>query len=122
MSGRSARARSCPSSSFSTTLEPLRSMSETMTTASPPDAPGQEGRPTPPSRPGRGKRLAVAGLIVAALIALAVAFDGQPVPGAEHYGWLSLLPPLTTLILVFVTREVISSLFLGIVMGGLVIG
>lgn len=64
----------------------------------------------------------VAGLIVAALIALAVTFDGQRVPGAEHYGWLSLLPPLTTLILVFVTREVISSLFLGIVMGGLVIG
>ncbi len=37
-------------------------------------------------------------------------------------GMWSLLPALTTLLLVFVTREVISSLFAGVVMGGLVAG
>src|SRR5690606_39730143 len=35
-------------------------------------------------------------------------------------GFASLLPPLVTLVLVFVTREVVSSLFLGIAVGGLV--
>jgi len=38
-----------------------------------------------------------------------------------HFGFASLLPALTTLILVFVTREVVSSLFAGIAVAGFVV-
>jgi Na+/H+ antiporter NhaC len=38
-----------------------------------------------------------------------------------HYGFTSLLPALTTLVLVFFTRDVVSSLFLGIAVAGFVI-
>lgn len=44
-----------------------------------------------------------------------------PVDEGGHYGFTSLLPALTTLILVFFTRDVVSSLFLGIVVAGFVI-
>ncbi len=44
-----------------------------------------------------------------------------PVEEGGHYGFTSLLPALTTLILVFFTRDVVSSLFLGIVVAGFVI-
>ncbi|HOQ39511.1 MAG TPA: Na+/H+ antiporter NhaC family protein [Fervidobacterium sp.] len=35
----------------------------------------------------------------------------------EHYGWLSLLPPILTVVLALVTKEVIFSLFTGIFIG-----
>ncbi len=45
----------------------------------------------------------------------------QPVEEGGHYGFTSLLPALTTLVLVFFTRDVVSSLFLGILVAGFVI-
>ena len=57
-------------------------------------------------------------------IVLALSFSpALTVPVAEggHYGFLSLLPALTTLILVFFTRDVVSSLFLGILVAGFVL-
>ena len=39
-----------------------------------------------------------------------------------HAGFLSILPAATAITLVFLTREVLSALFLGIFMGGLVVG
>jgi Na+/H+ antiporter NhaC len=45
----------------------------------------------------------------------------RPVSEGGHYGFTSLLPALTTLVLVFLTRDVISSLFLGIAVAGFVI-
>ncbi len=44
-----------------------------------------------------------------------------PVEEGGHYGFTSLLPALTTLVLVFFTRDVVSSLFLGILVAGFVI-
>jgi Na+/H+ antiporter NhaC len=44
-----------------------------------------------------------------------------PVAEGGHYGFSSLLPALVTLILVFFTRDVVSSLFLGIVVAGVVV-
>ncbi len=38
----------------------------------------------------------------------------------EHYGWLGLLPPLITIVLALVTKEVIFSLFTGIFVGYLI--
>jgi Na+/H+ antiporter NhaC len=45
----------------------------------------------------------------------------KPVAEGGHYGFASLLPALVTLVLVFFTRDVVSSLFLGIVVAGVVI-
>jgi Na+/H+ antiporter NhaC len=50
-------------------------------------------------------------------------FAAGELPGeGQHIGIWSLLPALTTLVLVFVTREVVSSLFAGIVVAGVVSG
>ncbi|MFQ3547744.1 MAG: Na+/H+ antiporter NhaC family protein [Termitinemataceae bacterium] len=38
----------------------------------------------------------------------------------EHYGWLGLLPPLLTIVLALITKEVIFSLFTGIFVGYLI--
>lgn len=59
-------------------------------------------------------------------LAILVATTTTPDPSAAiseggHYGFSSLLPALITLILVFFTRDVVSSLFLGIVVAGFVV-
>ncbi|TVP78199.1 MAG: sodium:proton antiporter [Gemmatimonadales bacterium] len=45
----------------------------------------------------------------------------EAVDDGGHFGLASLLPALTTLVLVFFTRDVVSSLFLGIVVAGFVL-
>jgi len=45
----------------------------------------------------------------------------RPVTEGGHFGPTSLLPALTTLVLVFFTRDVVSSLFLGILVAGVVV-
>ncbi len=45
-----------------------------------------------------------------------------PVGTAAHYGWASLVPALSALALAFATREVVSALAFGIVVGGVVVG
>ncbi len=95
-------------------------MSKTMPPTTPPEALGIEGEPAPPPPASRARRLTIAVLVAAAGLAIAYGFGGVRPEGAEHYGFASLLPPLVTLVLVFVTREVVSSLFLGVVVGGLV--
>ncbi|MEX2640423.1 MAG: Na+/H+ antiporter NhaC family protein [Balneolales bacterium] len=61
---------------------------------------------------GFGLLLLIAGILYAGEIPLR---DG-------HYGLWSLLPPFAAIILAFWTREVISSLFAGIVLGGIIAG
>lgn len=39
-----------------------------------------------------------------------------------HYGFWSIMPPLVAIVLAFYTREVVSSLFLGICLGGVIAG
>ncbi|MBI4544108.1 MAG: sodium:proton antiporter [Gemmatimonadetes bacterium] len=92
----------------------------TARTPAPPEALGIEGEPAPPPRRSARQRLALAAVVVIAVVGLALAFGRERPAGAEHYGLASVLPALVTLAMVFVTREVISSLFLGIVVGGVV--
>ncbi|HSM35407.1 MAG TPA: Na+/H+ antiporter NhaC family protein [Longimicrobiales bacterium] len=67
-----------------------------------------------------GALLAVAALAAgAAWIAPSEAIAS---PSGPHFGFASILPAAFTLLLVFVTREVISSLFIGILIGGAVSG
>jgi Na+/H+ antiporter NhaC len=61
------------------------------------------------------------------LFSLAVAWyaallDPALVQQQQHYGMLSLVPALATLVICFVTRNVIFALFMGVVLGGLVTG
>jgi Na+/H+ antiporter NhaC len=70
----------------------------------------------------RTRRWLTAGALVAGLVLLAVVATGAPPEQGGHIGIWSVLPALTTLVAVFVTREVISSLFLGIAVGGVVSG
>lgn len=67
-----------------------------------------------------GRLLAAAVVLLVGIGIWLLGPDG--VAEGDHYGWVSLLPALVTLVLVFVTREVVSALFAGVVVGGLVIG
>ena len=70
-------------------------------------------------------RLLVAGAMAAALLLGMVIDSGAQGPGpgaAADYGILSLLPAATAIVLAFLTREVLVSLFLGICVGGLISG
>ncbi|HSR43530.1 MAG TPA: Na+/H+ antiporter NhaC family protein, partial [Longimicrobiales bacterium] len=83
-----------------------------------------DGAPAGPDEPGPSvtpRRLAGLGLAVA-LIAAGVFFAGDFTYTGEHYGFWSVVPPAVALILAFVLREVVSALFIGIVLGGVVTG
>ncbi|GAA5521844.1 sodium:proton antiporter [Aliifodinibius salicampi] len=56
------------------------------------------------------------------LIVLGVVFAGDIPEQDNHFGWWSVMPPLVAIGLAFWTREVISSLFVGIVLGGVISG
>ncbi|MGD2135501.1 MAG: Na+/H+ antiporter NhaC family protein, partial [Gemmatimonadales bacterium] len=60
----------------------------------------------------------IGGLMVVAAIAVAGRFPQH----GDHYGFWSVLPPAIAIILAFATREVISSLFIGIALGGVISG
>ncbi len=80
--------------------------------------PGSSGEPTPPWRKWAPFLLTGIAILVAWTMTPELT---ESVDEGGHYGLTSVLPALTTLILVFFTRDVVSSLFLGIVVAGFVI-
>lgn len=68
------------------------------------------------------RRWTAAGGTIAFLLLLTSFAAGRVPEEGGHLGVWSVLPALTTLVVVFLTREVISSLFLGIAVGGIVSG
>lgn len=88
---------------------------------------GQERKilSTAPSEQERPTRIRWGGAAIAAvIIGAAVFFAGDfPLdPTGEHYGVWSLVPPVVALVLAFALREVISALFIGVVLGGVISG
>jgi Na+/H+ antiporter NhaC len=75
-----------------------------------------------PRDPGRWGRWGVAAIVLLVFLLLWLFAGGAAPEDGRHLGIWSLLPALTTLVLVFVTREVISSLFAGIAVAGVVSG
>lgn len=65
--------------------------------------------------------LRASGVFLFLLLIWFFATGEMPTEG-EHLGIWSLVPAITTLVLVFLTREVISSLLIGVVVAGLVTG
>ncbi|MEJ2274250.1 MAG: hypothetical protein P8Y01_06705, partial [Woeseiaceae bacterium] len=60
-------------------------------------------------------------LALCAVVAwLGLTLDTALVAERSHYGFLSLVPALATLVICFATRNVILALFMGIVLGGLI--
>jgi Na+/H+ antiporter NhaC len=74
------------------------------------------------STPRFARRAAAAIAMLALGGALWAAAPGTGPSDGGHLGWWSLLPALATLAVVFLTRQVIVSLLLGIAVGGLVSG
>lgn len=79
---------------------------------------GSELDPSLSSRTRKWSAVAVAALVLAAPLVL----SGGPEGEADHAGVASLLPPVAALALAFLTREVISSLLIGVAVGGVVAG
>jgi len=61
-------------------------------------------------------------IITFILIALGIIFAGHFPDYGGHFGFWSVLPPLVAIGLAFWTQEVISSLFVGIALGGVISG
>jgi Na+/H+ antiporter NhaC len=74
------------------------------------------------SHPSDVRRWTTAAGVGALLLLIAVFSTGRMPDEGAHIGVWSVFPAITTLVLVFVTREVISSLFLGVAVGGIVSG
>lgn len=73
-----------------------------------------------PPRTTPTRRVVTAAAILAIGLLIWFLAPGEVPEEGGHIGVWSLLPPFTTLVLVFVTREVLTSLFAGIAVGGLV--
>ncbi|HSJ65370.1 MAG TPA: Na+/H+ antiporter NhaC family protein [Gemmatimonadaceae bacterium] len=102
-------------------------MGDPLRESAPPSPPPRGTAPAPAAPPPRGPaslghRLVVASLIAGAGAVLYLVGPGAPPADGAHLGAWSLLPAALTLAVVFLTREVIVSLLLGIVAGGLVSG
>lgn len=68
----------------------------------------------------KGNRLNL--LLTVVVIILGVIFAGDIPQQEGHFGFWSILPPLVAIFLAFWTKEVISSLFVGITLGGFISG
>lgn len=84
------------------------------------DANGSTDKP-PSSRRYSFARALTVGLGVLAVVVVAYLFS--PFPSSRgHFGLWSIAPPLVAIGLAFWTREVVSSLFIGIALGGVIAG
>ncbi len=61
-------------------------------------------------------------VLCAGTIWIAAELDPATVEAQGHYGFLSVLPALATLVICFVTRNVIFALFMGVLLGGFATG
>lgn len=68
----------------------------------------------------KGNRLNL--IIVFILLVLGIVFSGHFPKHDDNYGFWSLLPPAIAIMMAFWTKEVISSLFVGIALGGIISG
>lgn len=63
----------------------------------------------------KSKTIALA-LLLVLILALPVFAEGED---SVNFGWLSILPPLLAIVLAFVTKQVLISLFLGVLVGSI---
>ena len=68
----------------------------------------------------RGNRINLA--ITLVVLVLGIIFAGEFPERNGHFGFWSVLPPLVAIVLAFWTREVVSALFVGVALGGVISG
>ena len=71
---------------------------------------------------GWKRRAAVVAMVLVVVGGILALTSGRPVPASGHQGFASIMPALITLVLVFITRDVILALLAGVFVGGLVVG
>jgi Na+/H+ antiporter NhaC len=119
---RGGRTASCRASAFARSASPHAQEGPSIRDSAPqPEAASLDEPLVLPAPPPRRRWLAAAAIAAGALLLWFGAPGRLPAEGG-HIGFWSLLPALLTLGLVFLTRDVVSSLFLGVVAGGLVSG
>ena len=64
-------------------------------------------------------KTAAAAVVFAAICALAALSQAQPATDAQAAPWYSIVPPLLTIVLAFLTRNILLSIALAIITGGL---
>ncbi len=72
------------------------------------------------SDPSTRRKIYTGGFI--ALIIAGIYSSGHFPEQNGHYGFWSIMPPLVAIVLAFYTREVVSALFIGICLGGVIAG
>ncbi|MEX2572936.1 MAG: Na+/H+ antiporter NhaC family protein [Balneolaceae bacterium] len=70
--------------------------------------------------PAARRKFYVSGFLV--LILAGIYYSGNFQEQNGHYGFWSVVPPLVAIVLAFWTREVVSALFIGICLGGVISG
>lgn len=71
----------------------------------------------------KNRRRIYFGFFIALVIAGIYAGTNHMIPEQEgHYGFWSVMPPLVAILLAFWTREVVSALFIGVCLGGVISG
>ncbi|MEX0945313.1 MAG: Na+/H+ antiporter NhaC family protein [Balneolaceae bacterium] len=71
----------------------------------------------------QNRRRIFTGAFIALIIAGVYSGMNQVIPEQNgHYGFWSILPPFVAIVLAFWTREVVSALFIGICLGGVIAG
>lgn len=68
----------------------------------------------------KGSRINI--FIFLIILLVGILFSGHFPKYNDHYGLWSLLPPAIAIVMAFWTKEVISSLFVGIALGGIISG
>ncbi len=71
----------------------------------------------------KNRRRIITGFFIALIIAgFYLSFTDAFPEQDEHYGFWSIMPPLVAIVLAFWTREVVSALFIGVCLGGVIAG
>ncbi|PSQ81053.1 MAG: sodium:proton antiporter [Bacteroidetes bacterium QS_8_68_15] len=84
----------------------------------PEDAPASSPTDHPSQQQRRWIGVGIGGLLIGA----GVLFAGEIPKQGAHYGFWSVLPPLVAIVLAFWMREVVSALFIGVALGGVISG
>ncbi|PSR03359.1 MAG: sodium:proton antiporter [Bacteroidetes bacterium QS_8_68_28] len=93
------------------------------TTGTPPssEAPPDSQTSSTPGGPSQRRRWIGIGVGLL-LVAAGVFFAGAVPQQGDHYGFWSVVPPLVAIVLAFWMREVVSALFIGVALGGVISG
>ncbi|EOD01504.1 hypothetical protein [Caldisalinibacter kiritimatiensis] len=69
----------------------------------------------------KGKISSIALVVILIIVFALAAYAGATKTDDSSFGWVSLLPPVLAIVLAFLTKQVLLSLFLGIFIGAMML-